>query len=107
MTESPEERVLKLLERGPATPDEVATSLGTAWVTAQGLLQKLVGAGKVSVSRKGRVNVYFLKEARRIVAIMPAWARSKDLRQLSEELETYFESNISAAEMVERERRQS
>jgi DNA-binding transcriptional ArsR family regulator len=107
MIESAEDDILKLLERGPVTPDEVAASLGTAWATAQGLLLKLVGMGKVSVSRKGRVNVYFMKEARRITPSMPSWARPKSLRQLSDELEVYFQTGVSAAEMIERERRQS
>jgi len=95
------------MEDGPVTPDEVAAALGTAWATAQGLLLKLVGTGKVRASRKGRVNVYFLKDARRITPVIPSWTRVKSLQELSAELEPYFARGSTAAEMVRRERRKA
>ncbi len=100
-----EDRILGLLEHGPATPDEVASQLGIAWATAQGHLLRLVGTGTVLASRKGRINVYFLKAPRRIRLDVPSWARVRSLEQLSEELRAYFPPNVSAAEMIRKERR--
>ena len=102
-----EEKVLGLLEEGPVTPDEVAQRLGTTWATAQGYLLRLVAAGKVVVTRKGRVNVFLLKFPARVTPKVPSWAKARDLEELSEELQTYFPKNISAAEMIELERRRS
>ncbi len=100
-----EDRILGLLEHGPATPNEVASQLGIAWATAQGRLLRLVGTGTVSASRKGRINVYFLKAPRRIRLDVPSWGRVRSLEQLSEELRAYFPPNVSAAEMIRKERR--
>jgi DNA-binding transcriptional ArsR family regulator len=100
-----DERIIHILEAGPATPDEVARGLSMAWATAQGHLLKLVGAGKVSAIRKGRVNVYILNSPRPSPK-MPKWAKSRPLEELARELAGYF-PQISAAEMIELERRQS
>jgi len=100
-----EEAVVRILEKGPATPDEVAQKIGVAWATAQGILMKLASSGTVVAVRKGKVNVYFLKFSTGISPRVPRWAKAKTLEELSKELEPYFSSKISAAEMIEKERR--
>lgn len=100
-----EEAVIRVLEKGAATPDEVAQKIGVAWATAQSLLMKLASDGRVIAFRKGRVNIYSLKFAAGISPRIPGWARAKSLETLSQELEPYFPSKISAADMVEKERR--
>lgn len=107
MTEQLEARILSLLEAGPATPQEVSTKLGIAWATAQGYLLKLVGMGMVIGSRKGRVNVYFLNAPRRLSFKVPSWAKVKSGEELSEELAPYFPADITAAEMIRKERRKA
>lgn len=107
MEETSEGRVLKMLEQGPVTPDEVAEALGTAWATAHGLLLKLEGEGRVRSARKGRVNVYFLKEARLLTPPMPSWARVRDLKELAEELEPYFAGAADSAAIIRKERRKA
>ncbi len=102
-----DDRILGFLEEGPATPDEIASELRIAWATAQGHLLKLVGRGKVSASRKGRVNIYFLTAPRRIKPEVPAWARVRGLEELAEELRPYFADKPSAAEMARKERRKN
>ncbi len=77
MKEGIEERLLKLLEEGLVTPNGVASKLRIAWATAQAHSLKLVGEGKVSISRKGRVNVYFRKAPKRLTFNAPSWAKSK------------------------------
>ncbi len=106
-TQSLEERILGILEEGPATPDEIAKELRTAWATAQGYLLRLAGTGKVVAIRKGRVNIYMLKSSSTSVPKIPSWARDRPLEELAKELEGYFTPGVSAAEMIERERRQS
>lgn len=105
--QSVEEKILQLLERGPVTPDEVAQELGIAWATAQGFLMRLVAAGKLAAARKGRVNIYFLRFPARVTPSIPSWAKVRDLEELSRELEPYFPRDVSAAEMIDRERRRS
>lgn len=105
--QTPQEKILELLEQGPVTPDEVAQRLGTAWATAQGHLLRLVAAGKVMAVRKGRVNIYLLKFPSSVGPKTPPWAKARNLKDLSEELEHYFPSDVSAAEMIELERRRS
>lgn len=102
-----ESKILDLLHQGPVTPDEVSDRLEVAWATAQGHLLRLVGKGTVSVARKGRVNVYFLKGLQKLTLNAPPWARTRSLEDLSEELKRYFPANLSAAEMIRRERRQA
>jgi DNA-binding transcriptional ArsR family regulator len=101
----PDQRIIGFLEAGPATPDEVAGGLGVALATAQGHLLKLVGAGKVIAVRKGRVNACTLSSPRPSPKI-PKLAKSQSLEELATELAAYF-PQISAAEMIELERRQS
>ena len=102
-----DEKILGLLEQGPVTPDEVAQRIGMAWATAQGHLLKLVAAGRVVATRKGRVNVYSPRFPTKISPKLPSWAKVRNLEDLSKELETYFPSGISAAEMINLERRRS
>src|SRR5437016_5642879 len=97
-------RILGLLEEGPATPDEIASELRIAWATAQGHLLKLAGRGKDSASRKGRVNIYFLTAPRRVKPEVPAWARVRSLEELSEALRPYFADKQYADAMVRMER---
>lgn len=102
-----DEEILRILERGPVTPDEVAKEVGVAWATAQGRLLRLVAEGKLISVRKGKVNIYLLKFPPRVTPRTPSWAKARDLEELSRELEPYFPSDVSASEMVERERRRS
>jgi len=102
-----DDRILGFLDEGPATPDEIASELRIAWATAQGHLLKLAGTGKVSASRKGRVNIYFLTAPRRVKPEVPAWARVRSLEELSEELRPYFAGKPSAADMARKERRKN
>jgi DNA-binding transcriptional ArsR family regulator len=102
-----DDKILGFLEEGPATPDEIASELRIAWATAQGHLLKLAGTGKVSASRKGRVNIYFLTTPRRVKPEVPAWARVRSLEELSEELRPYFAEKQSAADIVRKERRKN
>jgi len=106
-SQSLDEKILELLERAPVTPDEVAQRIGMAWATAQGHLLKLVATGKVVATRKGRVNVYSLRFPTRISPKVPSWAKARDFEDLSKELEIYFPSGISAAAMIDLERRRS
>jgi hypothetical protein len=106
-TQSVDEQILEILEHGPATPDEIATKLGTAWATAQGRLLGLVGTGKVKAIRKGRVNIYILSYAAGPSPKTPIWAKRRPLEALAKELEDYFPAGVSAAEMIEAERRRS
>jgi DNA-binding transcriptional ArsR family regulator len=102
-----DEEILRILERGPVTPDEVAKEIGVAWATAQGRLLRLVAEGKLIAVRKGKVNIYLQKFPVRVTPRTPSWAKARDLEELSRELEPYFPNNVSASEMVERERRRS
>ena len=98
-------QIMHILSKGPKTPDEVAKSLGIAWSTAQGYLLKLTGEGKVSLARKGRVNVYYLNTQKVARFNIPTWVKIKSLRELSKELEEYLPKKPSAAEMIEMERK--
>ena len=98
-----EESVIRILNEGPATPDEVARRVGVARATARGVLMKLVSDGTAVAIRKGKVKVYILKFQTGLLPRVPRWA--KDLEVLSRELEPYFSSETSAAEMIEKERR--
>ena len=89
-TQSPDERILEILEEGPATPDEIARTLGTAWATAQGHLLQLVGTGRVTVIRKGRVNIYILKSAAGPSPKTPVWAKSRPLGELAKNSRVTF-----------------
>lgn len=106
-TKDAAEEILRILRKGPATPDEVAKEIGAAWATAQGRLMKLVADGTLVSVRKGKVNIYFLKYPASISPKTFPWAKVRDLKQLSSELEQYFPDDITAAEMIERERRRS
>jgi DNA-binding transcriptional ArsR family regulator len=99
--------ILELLERGAVTPDEVAKRLRISWATANGHLLKLVGEGKLLLIRKGRVNVYRAKDPSSLEFKVPKWVRHLSLEELSEELTRYFPRNMTAAEMIERERRKA
>jgi hypothetical protein len=103
----PDDEILEILEQGPATPDEIATKLGTAWATAQGRLLRLVGTGKVTMIRKGRVNIYIRSFTAGPSPKIPIWAKSVALEDLAKELESCFPAKVSAAEMIEAERRES
>lgn len=96
--------ILELVQREAVTPDEVAKRLGISWATANGHLLKLVGEGKVLLIRKGRVNVYRAKATSNLEFQVPRWVRHRSLKELSEELAGYFPRNMTAAEMIERER---
>jgi transcription initiation factor IIE alpha subunit len=100
-----EEAVIRILEKGPATPDEVAQKIGIAWATAQGILMKLASDGTAVAVRKGKVNVYLLRFSASISPRTPRWAKAKNLEELSKELEPYFPRGKSAAEIIEKERR--
>ena len=100
--------ILELVQREAVTPDEVAKRLGISWATANGHLLKLVAEGKVLLIRKGRVNVY--RAAKSVSSIefhVPKWVRCRSLEELSEELAPYFSRKVTAAEMIEKERRKA
>ena len=99
--------ILELVEREAVTPDEVSKRLSISWATANGHLLKLVGEGKVLLIRKGRVNVYRAKAESNLEFQAPKWVRHRSLEELSEELVPYFPRNMTAAEMIERERRKA
>ena len=94
-----------IIRRGPATPDELANTLGVSWATANAALLRLASRGLATVSRKGRVNVYFLGVTPSSSSHTPSWARPTSLEQLSSELSEYFPSGVSASELIRRERR--
>lgn len=95
---------MELLSEGPKTPDEVARRLGIAWATAHGRLLRLAGEGRVGLVRKGRVNVFYLASPGKLVFRIPAWVRSRKLRELARELEQYFEGQ-QALGIIQRQRR--
>ncbi len=102
-----EEDILELVRKDPLTPDEVAKRLRVSWATANGHLLKLVGEGKATLMRKGRVNVYYVKSASAQKFHVPSWIKPRPLEQLSEELEKYFSRKLTAAEMIGKERRKA
>lgn len=97
--------ILELVQREAVTPDEVAKRLSISWATANGHLLKLVGEGKVLLIRKGRVNVYRARGTSSLGFEVPKWIKHRSLEELSEELARYFPRDVTAAEMIERERR--
>lgn len=99
--------ILELVQTEAVTPDEVARRLSISWATANGHLLKLVGEGKVLLIRKGRVNVYRAKSTSTLGFQVPKWVRPRPLEELSEELARYFPKKLTAAEMIERERRKA
>jgi DNA-binding transcriptional ArsR family regulator len=99
--------ILELVQREAVTPDEVAKRLSISWATANGHLLKLVGEGRVLLIRKGRVNVYRARGTSGLVFQVPKWVKRRSLEYLSEELADYFPRNVTAAEMIERERRKA
>lgn len=96
--------VAAMLRKGPLTPDEVSSGLGISWATANASLLRLASQGKATVSRKGRVNVFFIGPTGSASKHFPSWARPRRLEDLSLELSGYFSEGVSAAEMVRRER---
>jgi Mn-dependent DtxR family transcriptional regulator len=101
-----ENTVASLLRQGPLTPDDVSTKLGVSWGTAQNVLLRLTSKGIATVSRKGRVNVYFIGRQAASGSHVPSWAKARNLEELSSELAKYFPKDESAAEMIRRERRE-
>ncbi len=102
-----ERDILELLRKDAVTPDEVAKRLGVSWATANGHLLKLVGEGKAVLVRKGRVNVYHAKGPSTQTFRAPKWIKPRSLEQLSDELAQYFPRTLTAAEMIEKERRKA
>ena len=99
--------ILELVRKEAVTPDEVAKRLNVSWATANGHLLKLVGEGKVLLIRKGRVNVYHARGSSSLRFQVPKWVRRRSLEELSEELARYFPRDVTAAEMIRRERRKA
>jgi hypothetical protein len=64
--------------------------------------EKMVGSGRVSVSRKRRVNAQFLKAPHKLAFKVPPWTKVCSLTELAEDLRKNFPSDVSAAEMIER-----
>jgi len=102
-----ESDILELLRKDAVTPDEVAERLGVSWATANGHLLKLVGEGKAILVRKGRVNVYQAKGRSTQTFRVPNWIKPLPLEALSDELAQYFPRSVTAAEMIEKERRKA
>ncbi len=99
--------ILELVQREAVTPDEVAKRLRISWATANGHLLKLVGEGRVLLIRKGRVNIYRARGSSSPGFQVPKWVKQRSLEYLSDELADYFPRNVTAAEMIERERRKA
>jgi DNA-binding transcriptional ArsR family regulator len=102
-----ENDMLGLLRKEALTPDEAAKRLGVSWATANGHLLKLVGEGKAVLVRKGRVNVYQAKVPSTQTFRVPNWIKPLPLEVLSDELAHYFSRSVTAAEMIEKERRKA
>lgn len=96
--------VESMLRRGPVTPDEVSTHLGVSWSTANAALLRLSSKGLATVSRKGRVNVYFLGPLVAQSKHLPSWAKAKSLDRLASELTGFFPPSETSAEIIRRER---
>ncbi len=102
-----DEEILRILEKGPVTSDEVAKEAGVAWATAPGAPAEAGRRGEAGSCEEG--------ESQHLPAEVPAqsapadssWAKVKDLEEISSEPEPYFPNDGSAAEMVERERRRA
>ena len=99
--------ILELLRREAVTPDEVSKRLSISWATANGHLLKLVGEGKAVLVRKGRVNIYQTKGQSTLTFDVPKWVKPRPLKELSDELVQYFTKAVTAADMVEKERRKA
>jgi DNA-binding transcriptional ArsR family regulator len=99
--------ILELVRREAVTPNEVARRLSISWATANGHLLELVGEGKVLLIRKGRVNVYRVRQTPSRGFQVPKWVKRCSLEELSEELAHYFPRNVTAAEVIEREPRKA
>lgn len=78
---------------------------GISWNTAQNYLLKLCNKKMVRCIKKGRVNIYFLEIPKEITFDIPNWVTKKSLKEISDEIENDFDKNISAQEIVEKERR--
>jgi DNA-binding transcriptional ArsR family regulator len=102
-----ENELLALLRKEAVTPDEAAKRLGVSWATANGHLLKLVGEGKAILVRKGRVNVYQARAPSIQVFQVPNWIKPAPLEVLSDELARYFSRSVTAAQMIEKERRKA
>ena len=102
-----DEDILELLRREAVTPDEVSKRLSISWATANGHLLKLVGEGKAVLVRKGRVNVYQAKGQSAQRFQVPKWVKPRPLEELSDELAEYFSKDVTAADMIEKERRKA
>lgn len=98
---------MELLRKDAVTPDEVAGRLSISWATANGHLLKLVGEGKAVLVRKGRVNVYQAHGHSIEMIRVPSWIKPRALEDLTDELVKYFPMKLTAAEMIQKERRKA
>jgi len=105
LLEDIEIRLMDELSKGPLTPDEAARRLKVSWATAQGHLLKMVGEGKIRVTRKGRVNVYYVEGKQKLRFPAPSWVRPRSLEEIAEEVADCFPSGVSAAEIIRQERK--
>jgi len=100
-----EDKIIEILEKEPSTPEEISRKIGISWNTAQNYLLKLSNEKIVRYIKKGRVNIYFLNIQRGITIDIPSWVKIKSLKEISDEIEDYFDENLSAQDMIEKERR--
>ncbi len=99
-----EEDVLRAMESGPVTIEEVATKLSISWAKAQAMLFNLVGQGKIVYERKARMNIFRKKDqGLKVLVPMSRNAKSKSLSQLARELDRFW-LDVSAQDIVEAER---
>ncbi|MGQ9515541.1 MAG: hypothetical protein ACUVTL_10955 [Thermoproteota archaeon] len=99
-----EEDVLRLMGAGPVTIEEVARELSISWARAQAVLFRLVGQGKISHERKGRMNIFRRRQSGlKSIAPIQSRVKKKSLGQLAKELDQYW-LNVSAQDIVEAER---
>ena len=104
MKQISDEDVLRAMESGPVTIEEVAQKLSTSWAKAQAMLFGLVGQGKVTYERKGRMNIFRRKQAGlKVVPPVSTHVKPKSLSQVTRELEKYW-LDVSAQDVVETER---
>lgn len=100
-----DDKIIKILENEPSTPEEISKKIGISWNTAQNYLLKLSNEKIVRYIKKGRVNIYFLNVQKDIVIDIPNWVKEKPIEQIAEEIQDYFDENLSAQDIVDRERR--
>ena len=99
-----QEDILKAMESGPVTIEEISKKLSVSWAKAQAMLFGLVGQGRITYERKGRMNIFRKKEQGvKVLVPISMNVKSKSLSQLARELDRFW-LDVSAQDIVEAER---